>query len=169
MNTENTNKIMNTRAKNMMKINIKPIQFIVLPRKPAEEWFWWNVMKMVGVTSAALNRKDLESCQQFFRQHANPHKCSTTQRIRETQNLRQFYITCPVGIWLGCISKWLGWIPTVAQLRDSTSPPPPLTYFLHIKLSVPKRKKSHILTGFFWKTSLRDVKFQTYGRTYMCI
>ena len=44
-------------------------------------------MKMVGVTSAALNRKDLESCQQFFRQHANPHKCSTTQRIRETQNL----------------------------------------------------------------------------------
>ena len=34
---------------------------------------------------------------------------------------------------------------------------------------VPKRKKSHILPGFFWKTSLRDVKFQTYGRTYMCI
>ena len=22
----------------------------------------------------------------------------------------QFYITCPVGIGLGCISKWLGWI-----------------------------------------------------------
>ena len=52
----------------------------------------------------------------------------------------QFYITCPVGIGLGCISKWLGWISTVAPLRDSTSPPPPLTYFLHIKHSVPKRK-----------------------------
>ena len=52
----------------------------------------------------------------------------------------QFYITCPVGIGLGCISKWLGWISTVAPLRDSTSPPPPLTYFLHIKHLVPKRK-----------------------------
>ena len=27
----------------------------------------------------------------------------------------QFYITCPVGIGLGCISKWLGWIPTVTE------------------------------------------------------
>ena len=52
----------------------------------------------------------------------------------------QFYITCPVGIGLGCISKWLGWIPTVAPLHDCTYPPPPLTYFLHIKHLVPKRK-----------------------------
>ena len=29
-------------------------------------------------------------------------------------------ITCPVGIGLGCISKWLGWIPTVTPLRAST-------------------------------------------------
>ena len=37
----------------------------------------------------------------------------------------QFYITlCPVGIGVGCISKWLK----------------SLHYFQHIKLSVPKRK-----------------------------
>ena len=61
-------------------------------------------------------------------------------RSYNTGNHRQFYITCPVGIGLGCISKWLGWIPTVAPLRASTSPLPPLPYFQHIKLSVPKRK-----------------------------
>ena len=31
-------------------------------------------------------------------------------RSYNTGNHRQFYITCPVGIGLGCISKWLGWI-----------------------------------------------------------
>ena len=56
------------------------------------------------------------------------------------EKIWQFYISCPVGIGLGCISKWLGWIPTVAPLCASTSPPPPLPYFQHIKLSVPKRK-----------------------------
>ena len=69
-------------------------------------------------------------------------KCSLWDK---QQNLKkrtywQFYITCPVGIGLGCISKWLGWIPTVAPLRASTSPPPPLAYFQHITLSVPKSK-----------------------------
>ena len=120
----------------------------------------------------ALVRNQTLQMQQSGIQQGQSEKCREMQRntgkYREIKR-RQFYITCPVGIWLGCISKWLGWIPTVAQLRDSTYPPPPLTYFLHIKLSVPKRKKSHILPGFFWKTSLRDVKFQTYGRTYMCI
>ena len=59
----------------------------------------------------------------------------------------QFYTTCLniifVGIRLGWTFKTLnllGWIPTVAPLRSSTSPPPPLAYFKHIKLSVPKRK-----------------------------
>ena len=62
----------------------------------------------------------------------------------------QFYITCPVGIGLGCISKWLGWIPTVAPLRASTSPPPPLAYVQHIKLSVklPNRWSNSIINFF---------------------
>ena len=60
--------------------------------------------------------------------------------LYSSKSIRQFYITCPVGIGLGCISKWLGWIPTVAPLRASTSPPPPLAYFQHITLSVPKSK-----------------------------
>lgn len=63
----------------------------------------------------------------------------TSSAMKFSINTQMFYITCPVGIGLGCISKWLGWIPTVAPLRDCTSPPPPLTYFLHIKHSVPKR------------------------------
>ena len=32
----------------------------------------------------------------------------------------QFYITCPVGIGLGCISKWLGWILTIAPQSGAT-------------------------------------------------
>ena len=61
--------------------------------------------------------------------------------------LGQFYTTCLniifVGIRLGWTFKTLnllGWIPTVAPLRSSTSPPPPLAYFKHINLSVPKIK-----------------------------
>ena len=61
-------------------------------------------------------------------------------RSYNTGNHRQFYITWPVGIGVGSISKGWGWIPTVAPLRASTSPPPPLPYFQHIELSVPKRK-----------------------------
>ena len=33
----------------------------------------------------------------------------------------QLYITCPVGIGLGCISKWLGWIPTALLLYKQVS------------------------------------------------
>ena len=43
---------------------------------------------------------------------------------------------------------WDGSQP-LRRFLSPPSPPPPLTYFLHIKLSVPKRKKSHILPGFF--------------------
>ena len=37
----------------------------------------------------------------------------TALRLFVKQNMTN--ITCPVGIGLGCISKWLGWIPTVTE------------------------------------------------------
>ena len=84
-------------------------------------------------------------------------------------NLGSFTLHVQLGLgWDVFQNGWDGSQP-LRHFVSPPSPPPPLTYFLHIKLSVPKRKKSHILPGFFWKTSLRDVKFQTYGRTYMCI
>ena len=86
-----------------------------------------------------------------------------------TQMFGSFTLHVQLGLgWDVFQNGWDGSQP-LRHFVSPPSPPPPLTYFLHIKLSVPKRKKSHILPGFFWKTSLRDVKFQTYGRTYMCI
>ena len=37
-------------------------------------------------------------------------RAPTAPEARPQVKLGQFYITCPVGIGLGCISKWLGWI-----------------------------------------------------------
>ena len=59
-------------------------------------------------------------------------------------NVRQFYITCPVGIGLGCISKWLGWIPTVAPLRVSTFPTATINIFsTHQTFGTKKKKIPH--------------------------
>ena len=59
-------------------------------------------------------------------------------------NYGQFYITCPVGIGLGCISKWLGWIPPVAPLRVSTFPTATINIFsTHQTFGTKKKKIPH--------------------------
>ena len=76
-------------------------------------------------------KKSLRAGRPSSDQHLEVSNVKTGGRRRIVYHHKdwQFYITCPVGIGLGCISKWLGWIPTVAPLRASNLPTTTISLF----------------------------------------